>query len=102
MNWSALFSRPNSPVPSVTVGGSRRSNGSSSGSSSGKAHAKRASGTDAALHRDVATEEIHQAPRHAQAQAASAHAPRRVLVDLPERFEHVLEVLRRNADAGVG
>ena len=54
-----------------------------------------------ALHADLAAHELDEAPADGQAQAGAAEAPRGGGVGLRERLEQHVELLGRDADAGV-
>lgn len=62
---------------------------------------ERASAARCALDRDVAAEEPRQMPRQVQAQPGATHAPRGLLLHLPERVEDPLEVLGGDPNASV-
>src|SRR5688500_3339420 len=57
--------------------------------------------TYAALHRYVALEQSREAAGDRETETGSARASRRLLLDLPERVEHLVEVFLRNADTRV-
>src|SRR5687767_5367291 len=62
---------------------------------------ERASTARRALDGDVSPEEVRQTPRDVQAQPGATHAPRGLLLHLPERVENPLDVLWGDTDTGV-
>src|SRR6185312_7508741 len=66
-----------------------------------KSHVEHAALAQRALNTDRSAQKRQQLTRHAEAQSGASCAARGVLFDLAERFEDVIEMFGRDADAGV-
>ncbi len=67
----------------------------------GQQHGEGAAAAEAALHGDIATEPARHATGDRQAQPGTAELPAGAGIDLLEGLEHLVELVFRNADAGI-
>src|SRR6185437_8334681 len=64
-------------------------------------HAEHAPFAKCAINNERSAEQRQQLARHAEAESGASSSTRRMLLDLPERFEDALEIFGRDADSGV-